>query len=205
MAVVSALGGGVARAQGTDGRFYVEGVVQSAFGPVTSQSFGVEAGFAIVPGLDVVVEGGRVTDATTDTLSASAEKIAGFLASTQSGTSYSVKQPVTFGTAGIRYRFATSGPVKPYAIGGVGLARVEKDVQYSVNGTEVTDSLQQYGVALGSDLYGHTNELTFTLGGGALWQAAGPLVLDLQYRYGWIGGDESLSISRVGIGVGVRF
>lgn len=204
--VASAVCGGTAVAQTDDGRFYVAGVAQSAFGPITSQSYGIEAGFEVAPGIDVVVEGGRVLDTTTDTLSASAAKIAGFLGSTQTGAGYSVQQPVVFGTAGLRYRFPTSGAVQPYAIGGVGMARVEKDVQFRVNGTEVTDSLAQYGVTLGSDLYGHSTELTFTIGGGALWRPTGPLVIDLQYRYGWVGGeDETLSINRLGVGIGVRF
>lgn len=203
--VASTVAAGTANAQTDESRFYVAGVAQAAFGPVTSQSFGAEAGFTVAPNIDIVVEGGRVTNAATDTLSANAQTIAGFLASTQTSTGYSVQQPVVFGTAGLRYRFPTSGAVQPYAIGGIGIARVEKDVKYTVNGSDVTDSMEQYGVALGSDLYGHSNELTFTIGGGALWRPSGPLVVDLQYRYGWVGGDDSLSISRLGVGIGVRF
>ena len=44
---------------------YVEGVIQSAFGNVTSQSYGAEVGFTVRPNLQVFGEVGRVRDVAT--------------------------------------------------------------------------------------------------------------------------------------------
>ena len=41
---------------------YVEVVAQSAFGNVTSQSFGGELGITVVPGVQVFVEAGQVNN-----------------------------------------------------------------------------------------------------------------------------------------------
>ena len=49
---------------------YVEAVAQSAFGNVTSQSFGVEAGINITPSTQVFVEFGQTRDTSPSTLGA---------------------------------------------------------------------------------------------------------------------------------------
>src|SRR4029453_13056495 len=71
-----------------ESRGYVEGVVQTAFGNVTSQSFGAELGRRIAPPLHVFVEAGQTRDTSPTGLGEDAQLIAGFLAQTQSGVSY---------------------------------------------------------------------------------------------------------------------
>ena len=80
---------------------YAEVVAQSAFGNVTSQSFGGELGITVVPGVQVFVEAGRVNNVATAEISAAAAKIAGYLSQTQANASYAVKEPATFGVAGL--------------------------------------------------------------------------------------------------------
>ena len=74
--VLAALGAPVyAQAQGgalPPSRGYVEGVAQSAFGNVTSQSFGGEFGVTVHPGVSIFVEGGYVRDAAPASLGAAA-------------------------------------------------------------------------------------------------------------------------------------
>ena len=79
---------------------YVEGVLQSAFGNVTSQSFGAEVGVTVIPNLQAFGEFGKVRDVATTGIGSAAQLIAGFLSQTQTGVSFSVKEPVTFAVGG---------------------------------------------------------------------------------------------------------
>jgi opacity protein-like surface antigen len=186
---------------------YVEGIVQSAFGNVTSQSFGGEVGFAVRPALQVFVEAGKIRDTAPSSLGPTAQIIAGYLTQTQSGAvSYSVEQPATFALGGIRYVIPYDDEIQPYVVGGAGVAHYTRAVGFSVGGTDVTDTIGQYGVALGTDLSGSSNKAMVTVGGGVVWNVASPLFVDLQYRYGRIfASGGGINVSRGGIGVGVRF
>src|SRR5437660_1356342 len=102
--------GGVTEAQTTPPvKGYIEGVAQSAFGNATSQSYGAEGGITIKPGLLVFVEGGRTNNVAPSSLESDALVIGGYLSHTQSGTvSYTAKEPVAFGVAGLKYQIATT-------------------------------------------------------------------------------------------------
>jgi opacity protein-like surface antigen len=199
----------VARAQSDAGKAYVEGVAQSAFGNVTSQSYGAEGGFAVTPGLWVFVEGGKIRDVATAAIGTAAQQIAASLAEMQpAAVAYRVQEPVTFGAVGLKYEMLASGKAHPYLMVGGGVARVKQNVTFSVGGTDVTGNLQQspYFVTLGTDLSGAFNKPMLTLGTGVAWPAWKRLVLDFQYRYGRIfSDDQRISVSRAGLGVGVRF
>src|SRR5712692_5431686 len=132
-------GGGAAAEPGTG---YVEGVAQSAFGNVTSQSYGAEAGYTIVTGVQVFVEAGRIRDAATPDLGINALTISGALTQAQSNSvSYTVKEPVTFGVAGLKYLIPVRSEAQPYVLGGIGVAKYTKGVRFLVGGTDVTGSL----------------------------------------------------------------
>jgi opacity protein-like surface antigen len=204
---------GAARAQsapGTQsaaGRGYVEGVAQSAFGSSTSQSYGAEAGFTIRPNLQIYVEGGQTRDASTASFLAAAQEIASFLTQDQSGVTFRARKPITFGTAGLRFLIPVSNNhVLPYLLIGGGVARVKQDVTYAVNGTDVTATLPQLGVVLGTDLSGTETTGIVTAGGGVAWLPWRQLVVDFQYRYGRVfASDQGLNLNRAGVGIGVRF
>lgn len=202
---------GAARAQSpapsSPGKGYVEAVAQSAFGNVTSQSFGGEFGITVRPRLQIFLEAGQVRDAAPDTFGSSAQMIAGFLSQTQSNVAFRVKQPVTFGLAGGRVALPLqTSRLEPYVVGGAGIARVNRDATFTVGGTNVTSSLTQFGVTLGTDLSGSETRPMLTLGGGVGWPVWTRLVVDLQYRYGRVFiPDAGLNINRAGVGIGVRF
>jgi len=201
---------GVAQAQtGTasdPNRGYVEGVAQSAFGNVTSQSFGGEVGITVLPKVVVFLEAGRVNDVTTPQFGAAAQAIAGGIGLTQASVTYHVKEPATFGILGAKYVVPTSGSVRPYVLAGGGLAHVSQNASFAVGGTDVTTTLATYGVTLGSDLSGNFTKPMMVVGGGAMYTAWHSVVVDLQYRYGRIFADGTgINVSRVGIGFGVRF
>jgi opacity protein-like surface antigen len=207
MAIASAtMLAGVAQAQTPD-RGDIEGFAQSAFGNVTSQSYGVEFGATIKPTLQVYGEFGQIRDVADTTFTTSASTIANALAQVQSAAvGFTAKRPVVFGTGGIKYRPATTMKVQPYVLGGFGFAQVKNDVTFTLGGTEATDSALAPYVTLGSDLSGSSTVPMLTLGAGAtvpLWRT---LVLDLQYRFGRLfTEDEGISTNRAGVGFGVRF
>ncbi len=184
-----------------DAKGYVEVVAQSAFGNVTSQSFGGELGVRVARGLQVYVEGGYVRDTTPSSLSSQAQTIASDITAKAGGGSYSVKQPVTFGVAGIKYLFPVDqSKLAPYLMVGGGAARVEKDVTFSVATGQVSDY-----VTVGSDLAGHETKGMLSLGLGVDWALGKMVVLDLQYRFGRVFTSDPLNINRAGVGFGIRF
>jgi opacity protein-like surface antigen len=186
-------------------RGYVEGIAESAFGNVTSQSFGAEIGVTVRPDLQVFGSFGNVRDVATTEISSAAATIAGALAQLQPGAvSYSVKEPVTFFIGGVRYRIATASKLKPYISGGVGVATVKKDVTFLIGGTDATSTLPQL-VTLGSDVGGDESKLMFTLGAGVVYPIWHQVIVDLHYQYGRISTDTAITVNRAGIGVGLRF
>jgi len=189
------------------GSYYVEGVAQSAFGTVTSQSFGVEGGMRVAPKLVVFAEYGHVRDAAPSKVGVAAQAIASYLTSLQSASvTYGVKQPVDFGVAGIKYLIPFDDTIQPYVLGGFGIARYTRDVSFTVGGSDVTSSLSQYAVTLGSDLAGSTYRPMLTAGGGVAWTVKAPFVVDFQFRYGRIFAEgQAFNVSRAGIGFGIRF
>ena len=201
--------GGAAAEPGTG---YVEGVGQAAFSNVQSQSYGAEVGYTITTGLQVFVEAGRIRDVATADLGVNAPIIVEAVKQslTDMGNpalvGYTVKEPVTFGVAGLKYLIAVSSNLQPYVLGGFGVARYTKDVRFLVGGTDVTGNVAQYGVVLGSDLSGAFTRPMLTLGLGVTWPAWQRLIVDFQYRFGRIFADnQGINVSRAGVGVGVRF
>lgn len=188
-------------------RGYVEAVVQSAFGNVTSQSFGAELGVTITRNLQVFVEAGLVRDVATASIGTAAQVIAGALSQTQANVEYRVKQPVRFGVAGLKIVVPTPGSLRPYVMGGGGMAQVKQDATFAVGGTDVTANLAtQYGVQLGTDLSGTFTKPMMVAGAGVMWPVWGRLIVDLQYRFGRIfAEDEAITVNRAGVGIGLRF
>jgi opacity protein-like surface antigen len=182
-------------------------VGDAAFGNATSQAYAGEVGFTVMPNVQVFVEGGRINNVAGTTIGANARLIVDALAQTQSGVGVSVKEPVTFGAAGVRYLVPVTGTrLQPYVMGGAGIAKVRQDVKFTVGGTDVTARLPQFGVQLGTDLSGNLTRALLTLGGGVAVPVWERVVLDLHYRYGRIfAPDEGINVSRAGIGIGVRF
>src|SRR5262249_307433 len=126
---------GVAYAQtaSSESTGFIEGVAQSAFGNVTSQSFGIEGGVVVAPRITVIAELGLVRDSAPKALGTTAQVIAASLTTIQSAAvTYSVKQPVGFGQIGVRYDFPYSEKLHPYIEVGGGLARIKRDVTFTV-------------------------------------------------------------------------
>ena len=187
---------------------YAEFVGQSAFGNVTSQSYGAEVGFKIASNLQIFAEAGRVTNAAPSALGVNAGTIAGGLTlASGNPIAYQAKEPITFGDAGVRYLFPASGKIEPYVLVGGGVARAQKKVTFSAGGSDVTSNLAQapYFTVLGTDLSGTETKAMLTVGGGVAYHLGARFVIDLQYRYGRVFTSEGINVSRAGAGFGVRF
>jgi opacity protein-like surface antigen len=186
---------------------YVEAVAQSAFGNVTSQSYGGEFGFAVGSQFLLFLEAAQVRNVATSSISASAQQVAAALTQLQPApVTYSVKQPTTIFAGGVKYLFPIgSAKAMPYALAGAGAAKVTNDVKFQLGGVDAPTSLTQF-VTIGSDLSGNITKPMMTLGAGVDWLVWKQLVVDLQYRYGmiFISGDR-INISRAGLGLGVAF
>ena len=186
-------------------RGYVEGFAESAFGNVTSQSFGAEVGVTVRPDLQVFGSFGNIRDVATAEIGTAATTIAAALTQLQPGAvSYSVKEPVTFFVGGVRYRIATASKLKPYISGGVGVASVKKDVKFLIGGADATTTLSQF-VTLGTDVAGDETKMMFTLGAGAVYPVWHQVIADLHYHYGRISTDTAITVNRLGLGIGLTF
>jgi opacity protein-like surface antigen len=134
--------------------------------------------------------------------------MAAVVAALDPNTSYSVKEPVTFGALGLRYLLSVSGKAQPYVLAGGGIAKVTRDVRFFAGGSDVTSNLQQapYYLVLGSDLSGSATKPMFVVGGGVAYPVWKQLVLDFQVRFGRIfAEDEAITVGRAGLGIGLKF
>ena len=120
---------------------------------------------------------------------------------------YSVKQPLAFGQVGVRYIIPHSEKLHPYVEFAGGLAKIKRDVKFTVGGTDVTDKLSTtYGIVLGTDLAGTESKLMIGGGGGVVYDIASSVIFDAGYRFSRVNtAPPSISVSRVGAGVGIRF
>ena len=197
---------GAAYAQSSDSTGFIEGVAQSAFGNVTSQSFGIEGGISIAPKIEIVVDLGMVRDSSPKALGTAAQLVAGGLTNVQSSSvTYSVKQPIGFGMIGVRYTIPRSDKLHPYIEVTGGLARVKRDVRFTIGGTDVTDTLSKYGAVLGSDLAGSESKMVFGGGAGVVYDITPSFIFDAGYRFNRIASDPATTVNRVGAGIGYRF
>jgi opacity protein-like surface antigen len=167
--------------------------------------FAGEVGMRTWRNLDISVEGGWFSNTVTSERKSAAGLIGGYLQTTQGQTAtVDVKTPTLFLAVNGRWVFESEGRVRPYLLAGVGGARVKVDSEFTLAGSDVTDSLAQYGVALGRDLTGHSSHPAFTIGGGVLLPY-GKWYVDAGYRLTTISGDDTINVNRFNIGFGARF
>ena len=207
---------GVAQAQtttpasGRDGRVYAEVAVGATFGHVSARSVGGEVGVRLIGAVEVFIEGGRMNNLATADLDARAEIIANFIHGSASAV-----QKANYVDAGVKYRFPPiGGMVRPYVGVGFGRAKVTKQVNFTVNGTDITGQLagDPFRLELGADLSDSLNKGFVMVAFGAQALFAKHFLVDGSYRYGRIApnaavidGDLGINAQRVQIGVGVRF
>jgi len=188
-----------------ESKFYLSGLAGVTFGNTTSSTFGGEFGMKFGDSFEVFGEAGRMTDVTTSDSDAAAATIGGYLATLGKGTpTWTVKTPVNYGAVGVRYLFPHAGRMEPYLAVSLGGANVEKKTTFALNGTDITGSLSGFGVTLGTDLAGRTNNFMATAGGGVRL-LFGSVLADVGIRYGRIFSDPGTDTFRLYFGAGYKF
>ncbi len=141
--------GGVAQAQAQTQTGYVEGAHRHFSGNVTTQSYGARRGrrdgLGATPGVRRCGShpGHRAGDARRERAADRRRP------DCRARRQYRHHERAVDETAGVRYPLTMGTKVQPYVLGGAGIARITKDVHFTVAGTDVTSNLTQYGVTLG--------------------------------------------------------
>jgi opacity protein-like surface antigen len=201
-----------ARAQGAAApgasHTYGEFVAGPTFGHNSDASFGLEAGFPY-KGLHIFVEGGYMRNVTSASMESAATTLTTAPGSplASAKATFTIKQPLAYIGAGVRYNLPTHGKLDPYVVVGGGGARVTKKAAFFVNGADVTDQLlANFGVLLGADLAGHETKPLIEGGVGTHISLTDRLLADVSYRYARIFLAESgLNTNRLQFGIGMSF
>ncbi len=166
--------------------------------------FNGEAGMRVWRDLDVSVEVGWFSNVVTKRGSDAANQLAAFLQQTQGQpASASVKVRAVYGTVNARWVLESQRRYRPYALFGMGGARVSPKTKFTLGGTPVNAS--QYGVTLGQDLASGSGHGALTVGLGVV-VPYGRWYGDVGYRLTSIlttGG--STNVNRLMVGAGARF
>ncbi len=149
--------------------WYVGGVTGVTLVKSAGALGGAEAGVRAWKHLDIFVEGGRFSNVVTSREAGLPKPLVEFLGATQGkAASSSVTVPANYFAVGGRWVFEDHvwfGRSRFYVQGAIGGANVDIRSSFALGGTDITGSLSQYGVTLGSDLRGRSNHVAF--GGGA--------------------------------------
>ena len=172
--------------------------------------FGTDLGWRLNLSWDVFLEGGRMLNTKMAEMDTAAAVVAQYLAAVSGKTASAadVRQPANYFSAGIRYKFPTTGRVQPYAALGIGGGKVERRASFLVDGTDVTVQLPgvPYHVVLGGDLSGSEIGTFFAFGGGAQFDLRGRFFADASYRFGrFFLADGGVNTNRLQFGIGARF
>lgn len=187
--------------------WYIGGAAGAGVVDTFSGEGNVEVGMRIWKNLDVLIEGGYAGNLATRRESDHAGTIAAILQASQgSPVTSSVRVPSRYAAFGARWVFESTSRYRPYVLLSVGGASVSLKPKFVLNGADVTGSLSNFGITLGSDLTGSYRPSA--LGGGV------GLLMPLGRQWYFDGSIRLLSIntavqrtnlSRISFGVGRRF
>ena len=166
----------------------------SSFGSTSAPTFGGRVAVDLTPNIQMIGEGGRMSDIKPPIFDLLEYTPVGFHLSSWSGE------------AGVRFIATPHSPARPYVETTAGFARLTPSID-GVNGR--ADAIVDTGLA-----FLERTEPLLGLGGGVLFQG-GAMSLDVGYRYKKIlaGGDvasalnggDAYNVNQVRVGVGVRF
>jgi Outer membrane protein beta-barrel domain len=165
-----------------------------------------EAGARVWKNLDASLEVGWFSDAANSQRAGLATPLTDYLtATTGQPASAKVTLPSLYGILNGRWVFEGQHRYRPYGLFGLGIARVSPHTKFNLNGTDITGSIDQYGVTLGNDLDGATTHFALNVGAGVL-VPYGNWYGHAGYRLTTIFTDHGASpVNRINFGVGRRF
>ena len=115
--------------------------------------------------------------------------------------------PATYWGLGGRWVFEQVNlkDLRPYALATFGSGYTNIKSTFTLGGADISGSLPQYGVTLGSDLAGKSYHFAVDAGGGVVW-AVRSWYTDFGVRLVSIGGqDQQTNVIRLVVGGGYRF
>jgi opacity protein-like surface antigen len=199
-----------AQAAAPDGPYAAQFTIGPTFGNASDIALGGELDYRLRTEWELFVEGGRMLNVATSDMEDAAQIVVNAL-----GGEAAVAQKATYFNAGVKYLFVPfGGGYTPYVALGAGLARLTKDVKFTVDGNTLDEArlLEQYGVQLGNDLAGGSTRPMLTVIAGVSRNFRTRTFFDLSYRYGAIFGnsdhienDSTTNTQRLQIGIGIRF
>jgi hypothetical protein len=185
---------------------FVGGIAGAASVRNVGGLFGGELGVRLSDMLDVFGEGLWMQDVVTRRRLQSATTIGAYLQGSQGKVATStVIAPASYGGGGVRLMFRISGRLRPYFAFGVGGAHIVFKPAFTLSGSDITSSLQQFGIVLGRDLTGEVTRPAFTGSVGvrlaqARWYVDGGFrVLSIRTS------DQPTNVLQAGAAVGFRF
>lgn len=173
-----------------------------------SGAAGLEGGVRVWRNLDAIGELGWIGNVATRKQLSAASGLAASLGATQNavGTGELTASALHIGF-GARWVFEDMTPfgVRPYVLGTFGGARVKQDPTFTLNGSDVTATINQYGVTLGKDLAG-TYWRNAVTGGVGVVKGFGDWYADGSLRLTSIAGiGRRANATRLMFGAGRRF
>lgn len=187
---------------------YVGGNIGVAVVEKASFSGGVDAGTRVWRNLDAIGELTWAGNVVTGRQASRAANLAGAIGATHGQQADgSVKGSGTYLGLGARWVFEDMKVYgfKPYLLGTVGGGRVALKPNFTLGGTNITDTIAQYGVTLGKDLTGAYWHDAFTAGVGMV-MGRNEWYFDGSLRVTSIGGvDQRTNVARLAFGGGRRF
>jgi len=143
---------------------------------------GVQLGRRLSSRLDVFGEAVYLQDIVTRRRNESANSVASYLAQTQGKpASGSLTVPTWTFQGGIRYFLTGPRGIRPFVVASAGGARATMQPKFTLAGADVTTTMPQYGVTLGSDLTGTTTKAVYG-GGFGITTNVGAWALDAGVR-----------------------
>ena len=189
----------------SDGRLFLGGSAGVGGAGKTGGLAGGELAFRVTEQIDVFGEAVGIQDLVTTPRRALATQVGSYLATSQGrAVSGSIKVPALYAGGGLRIRLTTASGVYPYVSGGAGTARLTLTPMFVLGGADVTASLAQYGVTLGSDVTGTQTKPAVT-GGLGVRAVHSRWYLDVGVRVLTVFTDQRVNFVGVGAGVGFRF
>jgi hypothetical protein len=187
--------------------WYVGGATGISVVDTASVEGNVEVGMRIWKNLDVLLEGGYAGNLATRREADHAGTIGAILQAAQgSAVTSSVRVPSSYAAFGARWVFESTSRYRPYVLLSLGGASIDIKSKFVLNGADVTGSLSNFGITLGSDLTGSYRPLAVGGGVGLLMPLGRQWYFDGSIRLlsvNTVG--QRTNLSRVSFGVGRRF
>jgi opacity protein-like surface antigen len=175
----------------------------------------VEGGIRAAPHLLLFADVGQFHDVQPSDVQPSVDTTTALLSSAQGLTTIGTgRVPAWYAQSGLRYEMPLAGRLTPYAVGGLGFARLSPTAQFTFSsgtlpdgttptvGSDVTSQITNAGFFTAPPA---STALMVTLGGGVAIPIAPHWSADVGYRFSRIAADTPLSAQGATFGIGYRF